>query len=198
MSIFAGRRALLKQFIILVAGLIIAFGAAAAGDAPLTEDQAKRFVNTLPALEALREKMETEGKAQSLEIASKPRSGEPFKPYTHAVAALKQRYPVDHARLTGAVKQQGFTAAQWAQTGDQVMIAYLALRMQEDDPRTIEMMEGMDASMMSMMPPEMRSRLEGAFALMEVVKNAPESDKKAVASVKNDLDAYLEREEISD
>ncbi|CAK9041898.1 Peptidyl-tRNA hydrolase ArfB (PTH) (Alternative ribosome-rescue factor B) [Durusdinium trenchii] len=144
----------------------------------LTEDQAKRFVATLAAVEALGDSLEADGKIENLQIAQQPKAGELFKPYSTAVTALKTEYPADHAKLASAVKAHGFSTAEWGRVGDRVMIAYLAVKMQEEDPRSIEMMAGMDKSMMDMVPPEMRAQLESTFAMMETVKNAPEGDKK--------------------
>jgi hypothetical protein len=174
--------------------LLLVTGVVAAEGAPLTADQAKRFVATLPALDALGEQFEAEGKMGELQIEARPKAGEVFKPYSGVVAVLKEKYPSDHAKLASVAKAQGFSTQEWGQVGDRVMIAYLALRMQEEDPRSLEMMEGMDKSMLDMMPPEMREQLEGTFAMMETVKNAPEEDKAAVVSVKSELDAYMEKD----
>lgn len=171
---------------------LIVTGAFAGDDKPLTQDQARRFVDTLPALEALAGEFESEGKSETLAIESQPKADEPFRPYTNAVRALKENYPADHARLAGAVKPHGFSTEEWGRVGDRVMIAWMALKMEEEDPRSMAMMEGMDRSMLNMMPPEMKEQMEATFAMMETVKNAPEADKKAVATVKADLEAYME------
>ncbi len=175
-------------------GALIFWSAAFAGDAPLTEDQAQRFVKTLPALEALKKEMDEEGKSEHMQVATRPKAGEEFKPYSNAVAALKKDFPADHARLAKAVKPYGFSAVEWGAIGDRVIIAHLANKMQEEDPRAMAMMENMDPSMIEMMPPEMRDQLEGTFAMMETVKNAPAEDRAVVAKVGNDLDAYMESE----
>ncbi len=166
-----------------------------AGDAPLTEDQARRFVASLDAVDALGDRLEAEGKIENLRIDSRPKAGEAFRPYSAAVSALKEKHPSDHAKLSKALKAHGFSAADWGVVGDRVMAAYLAVTMEENDPRTLEMMDGMDASMMEMMPPEMRDQMEGVFAMMETVKNAPEADKRTVEAVKAELDAYMAQQE---
>ncbi len=172
--------------------LLMISGAVAADQQPLTEDQAKRFAATLPALDALKGEMEADGKNEQLAIETKPKAGEKFTPYSNAVAVLKEQYPSDHNKLANAVKPHGFTTTEWGGVGDRVMIAYMALKMQEQDPKSMAMMEGMDASMLNMVPPEMREQLESTFAMMETVKNAPEADKKAVQSVKADLDKHMD------
>ncbi len=182
----------------LIAGLIgtvfLVTGAYAAENKPLTEDQAKRFVATLAAVDALGDSLEAEGKIDNLRIEQRPKAGEPFLPYSNAVNVLKEKYPSDHAKLADAVKEQGFSTADWGHVGDRVMVAYLAVRMEEDDPDSMEMMSGMDRSMLDMVPAEMRAQLEGTFAMMDTVKNAPEADKNAIATVKDDLDKFMEED----
>ncbi len=185
---------MLKTFFAALAVAFLASGAALAGDGPLTEDQAKRFVKTLPALESLKKEMDEEGKSEHMRVATQPKAGEAFKPYSNAVAALKKDFPADHARLAKAVKPYGFSAKEWGVVGDRIMIAHLANKMQEEDPRTMEMMENMDQSMIDMMPPEMRERLANTFAMMETVKNAPAEDREVVAKVGDELDEYMETE----
>ena len=185
---------MLKTFVAALVMTFLAAGASIAGDAPLTEEQAKRFVKTLPALDDLKKAMDEEGKSEHMRIATQPKAGEAFKPYSNAVAALKEKYPADHARLAKAVKPFGFSAKQWGDIGDRVMIAHLANKMQAEDPRTMTMMENMDQSMIDMMPPEMQARLANTFAMMETVKNAPAEDREVVAKVGDELDAYMEAE----
>ncbi len=171
--------------------LVVTAGAVASENKPLTDDQAKRFVDTLPALDRLGEELREEGKTDKLEIATQPKSGEEFTPYSNAVAALKTEHPADYAKLGAAVKPHGFSADEWGHVGDRVIIAYLALEMEKQDPRSAAMMEGMDASMLDMVPPEMRDQLAATFAMMETVKNAPADDKAVVAKIKPQLDEYM-------
>lgn len=175
--------------------LLIVTGAIASDDKPLTEDQVKRFVATLPALDALGDELEAEGKTEDLVIETQPKAGAPFRPYSDAVAALKEKHPADHTRLTQAVKPHGFSAEEWGRVGDRVMIAWLALEMEEEDPRSMAMMEGMDKSMLDMAPPEMKAQLEATFAMLDTVKNAPEADKKAVAPFKDQIDEYTQSQQ---
>ncbi len=184
-----------QRIILAFVGVLFVAGSAASAEdqKPLTEDQAKRFVASLESLDRFRSELDTEGKIDNINIETKPKAGEPFAPYSSAVSVLKEKYPADHARLSNTVKPHGFSPKEWGDTGDRVMIAYMAIKMQDEDPRTTAMMETMDASMLSMMPPEMREQLESTFAMMETVKNAPEADKKVVATVKDDLEAYMEK-----
>lgn len=175
-------------FLLLVSG-------AFAADGPLTEDQAKRFVASLPAVDTLGDEWQAEGKTEQLMVDTAPKAGEGFKPYSSATAALAKNYPSDHAQLAKTVKGHGFSIEDWGVVGDRVMAAYIAIKLEEADPQAMAMMEGMDTSMLEMMPPEMRAELERSFAMMETAKNASDADKQAVATVKAELDAYTERGE---
>lgn len=187
---------MVRKFLIVAAmafAAVVFFASASwAGDHPLTEDQARRFVETLPKVEALGKKLEADGTSAAMSVDAKPKAGEPFTPYSNAVKILKADHPADHAELAGVVKPHGFSTVEWGGVGDRVMVAYFALKMAEEDPRSLEMMKGMDQSMLDMMPPEMKTQMESVFAMMETVKNAPEADREAVAAVKDDLDSYME------
>ncbi|MEO1135741.1 MAG: hypothetical protein AAFW68_03895 [Pseudomonadota bacterium] len=185
---------MLKFIAAWASAAVILFASAFADDAPLTADSAKRFVESLAAVEALGDELEAQGKTEQLQIAQQPKAGEAFKPYSTAVIALKEKYPSDYAKLRSAVKPHGFGAEEWGAAGDKVMIAYLALKMEEEDPTALQQMKAMDKSMLDMLPPEMKTQFTQAMAMMETVQNASDSDKAAVATVKDDLDDYMENE----
>jgi len=186
---------MLKKLSVIAGVFLLAIsGVSASENKSLTEDQAKRFVASLESIEALGAELEKEGKIEQLNIDRVPKAGETFKPYSRVVVALKEQHPADFTRLKKTVKPYGFSADGWGAVGDRVMVAYMAVKMQEEDPRAMAMMEGMDRSMLDMMPPEMRGQMERTFVMMETVKNAPEADKKAVAAVKDELDAYMDKD----
>jgi len=73
-----------------------------------------------------------------------------------------------------------------------VMIAYLALKMEKENPGVMAQMEAIDPEMLKMMPPEMKAQMEQAKMMMATVAAASPEDKKAVAEVEGELDAYME------
>ncbi|MEX6632619.1 hypothetical protein [Hyphococcus lacteus] len=169
---------------------------AIAGDT-LTDDQAKRFVESLETVNGFGADLEAAGKTERLAIDTQPKAGEKFMPYTKALTALKANYPADHAKFSKMIKPHGFNAEEWSGVGDRVMVAYLALRMQEDDPQAMAALKEMDRSMLDMMPPEMKTQMEAAMVMIDAVQSAPAEDIKAVRSVKPELDAYMEAQEKS-
>lgn len=184
----------MKYVMALGAALVMMVGVAGAADAPLTADTAKRFVASLPALESLGEEMEAEGKNEQLRFDTEPTVGEEFKPYSKAVMAMKTKYPSDYGRLNKAVKAHGFSAENWGAAGDRVMIAYMALKMEKENPGAAAQMQAMDPSMLDMMPPEMKAQFARAKLMMDTVAAASDEDKAAVAEVEDELDAYMDKQ----
>lgn len=188
----------------MLKSLLGAFGAfvllaanAFAGDGAITADQAKRFVESLPALDELGDTLEAEGKMDELQINATPVAGEEFKPYSQAVVGLKEKYPGDYAKLNDAVKPHGFSADEWGLVGDRVIIAYLAIKMDEENPGAMAQMQAMDKSMLDQMPPEIKAQFEQAMVMMETIENASPEDKAAVETVKEQLDEYMEEQSQS-
>ncbi|WP_375201953.1 hypothetical protein [Hyphococcus sp.] len=183
-----------KLIMALGAALVFAAGSAFAGDSALTADTAKRFVASLPSVETLAESLEAEGRVEEMRFDTEPKAGEEFKPYSKAVMALKAKYPSDYGKLSSAVKPHGFTAEEWGVAGDKVMIAYMALKMDKEDPGAMAQMEAMDPAMLEMMPPEMKAQMERVKAMMATIAAASPEDKKAVAEVEDELDAYMDEQ----
>lgn len=163
--------------------VIIAFSFAAApalAEAPLTDDKVKRFIETLEPVEELGERLEAKGKLVKTLDEEKPMIGKDFRPYSDGVAALKKEHPGEYAALGALLKPHGFSQDDWAATGDRVMIAYMAVKMEAENPNYEKDMAGMDPAMLAQVPPQMRAQIEGALAMVETVKKAPAADKAAV------------------
>lgn len=172
---------------------LLAFGAAQAGETnALTSDEARRFVATLEDVQALGDRLEANGEAEALNIRTQPKAGEAFRPYSTAVAALKADYPAEHARLSAIVGQHGFSAQEWGAVGDQVMIAYLAEKMEQENPGALQQMAQMDSSMKEIMPAHMKEQMAAALALAQAAKDAPAENRAAIKPVMADLDAFTE------
>ncbi len=190
---------MLKKIIVIAGAALFSLGLAYAGEQkPLTEDMAKRFVETLPALDALSAQMEEEGVTEELQLETSPKAGEEFKPYSKSVVALKEKHPGHHARLADAVKPHGFTTEEWGNVGDRVILAYLAIQMEEENPGAMEQMKAMDPQMLEMMPPAAKEQFAAAMAMMETVEKASPEDKEVVKKIKPELDEYMDGQGKSD
>lgn len=188
---------MMKLFLGALGAFILLTANAFAGDKSITADEAQRFVDSLPALDALGDTLEAEGKMDELEINATPVAGEEFKPYSQAVVGLKEKYPGDYAKLNDAVKPHGFSADEWGGVGDRVIVAYLALKMAEENPGAMAQMQAMDKSMLDQMPPEIKAQFQQAMAMMQTIENASPEDKAAVETVKDQLDEYMEEQSQS-
>lgn len=163
----------------------------AADHEPLTDVKIRNFIASMEGVKALGQELEAAGKTQALEIEALPKAGEEFQPYTKSVAALKAKHPDDHRRLAALVKEHGFSLDNWAETGDRVMVAYVAEKAAAR-PEGLAHAQAMDPAMLSMAPPEMRAQMEGVMAMMEAIKKAPAADRLALKPHMAALDAELE------
>ncbi|WP_133162252.1 hypothetical protein [Hyphococcus luteus] len=180
-----------------VAGSFFLFVSHAVAADALTVDAAQRFVESLHSVKALGDRLEAEGKAEQLQLDMQPKAGEPFAPYSKSVTALKAKYPDEYSELKSAVKPHGFSAEEWGVTGDQVMVAYFARKMEKENPGAMAQMEAMDPAMLEQMPPQMKEQIMQAKAMMETISKVPPENKEVVAEVEDDLDAYMEAEEAA-
>lgn len=170
--------------------------AADAAAAPLREADVERFVGTLDDVAAFGKKLEAAGKDDLLNRQEQPTDA-PFAPYSTGVSELKAQYPADHAELAGILKTHGFAPAEWGAVGDRVIIAYIALKIAEENPEALEMadqMASLDPAMLAQMPPQMKAQMDRMKAMVETVRRAPDADKKAVAPSKAALDAHVARQ----
>lgn len=182
----------MTRMISAIASLLILFNANAfAAEAVLNVETAKRFVASLKSVEALGKEFSANGKAEKLMFDVEPKADEKFTPYSKAVEALKAKYPSDYSRLGAAVKPHGFSAEEWGAAGDRVMIAYLALKMEKENPQALAQMQAMDPAMLDMMPADMKKQIEQAKVMLDTIAAASDEDKKAVAEVADDLDNYM-------
>ena len=177
---------MLKMLTGLVAALFIA-GAAHAEN--LTEKDAGRFIATLDEVMALGKELEK----KELDVKPQPVLGERFQPYKNAVAALKAEQPANYKKLDGIVSKQGFSPEAWGETGDKVMIAYIAAKLDQESPGAMKEMENMDPAMLDMMPPQMQGQMKMVMAMVQTVKDTPAEDKKAIKPHMGALEKMMDR-----
>ncbi len=176
---------------IIASFIIAAMAAAPALAGGLSKDAAARFVATLadlkPIMEEIADKDETLG---GFDVT--PKRGEPYAPYTDGMAVLKERDPALHKKMRAITKKHGFSLADWASTGDQVFLAYMALQLDQQDAASIAAMRDMDPALLANLPPEMRAQMDQAFTMMEAAEAVPQADKKIVKPLVRDLEAFMD------
>ncbi len=159
---------------------------------PLTEDEVQRFVKTLAPVHEMGARLEKNGTLERF-ADREPLIGKEFSPYSTAVANLKAKAPAEHQVLAGIIRPHGFSTDEWGAVGDRVMTAYMALRMEEENPNAMKQMNGVDPSMLAQMPPAMRSQMERVMAMMETVGKTPAADKAAVKPMMKAIEAEIDK-----
>ena len=150
----------------------------------LTPASIEAYIDSLPAVRQLGEKLQSEGKQSFLEREITPRSGELFDPHSRGVKALQRESAGDYAELSRIVRQQGFTSAEsWALTGDRVVLAYGAIKAEAESPEILQLaqqMQGMDPQMLQLVPPQMRQQMEQAVSIARTLAQVPQADRHNV------------------
>lgn len=185
----------MKNIIALAASVLLMIAPSFAA-APFNADAVKRFAQTLDPVQKFGDALEKEGKLNALVGAGAAIDGD-FRPYSSGVISLKEKFPADLARFALVLKPFGFTPEEWALTGDRVMAAYMALRIERDQPGALAELEEMDRAEIDKMPPEMRAQMLDYIAMMKAVKNAPASDKDIVLPSMDAIDAHIAAQEAS-
>ena len=181
-----------RAFAIAVS-IVLSMSAAQAAS-PLSSEQVTHFVETLAPIQTFGDALEKEGKLNVLIGGGASANGE-FKPYSTGVDALKKQFPADFRRLAGVVKPHGFTPEEWGETGDRVMAAYMALRIERDEPGALDRIEPVDLEELKKMPPELQIQMRDYMAMMEAVKKAPSADRTAVLPSMELIDAHIAAQE---
>lgn len=165
--------------------------------AGLTAQQTQSFVQAIPDMEALSDKMRAEGKDAVLESSVRPKPGDTdFKPYTKGMVTLKEKFPADYIVLEETVEKYGFAnAGEWATTGDQVMMAYLATKMEGKQYDALKQMAAVPAEVLAKLPPKVTSQIEQAKTVIKVAEQVPPEDKETVRPHTAAIDAWLAREQ---
>lgn len=185
----------MKRLIALVAAFALSIPPAFAADA-LSADAARHFAQTLEPVQSFGDALEKEGKFNVLLGGGATVDGA-FKPYSAGVAALKAQLPNELGRLEAIVKPHGFTPEQWGAVGDRVMAAYMALRIEREQPGALAQVEQVDAAQIEKMPPEMRKQMLDFNAMVDALKKAPDADKAAVLPAMDAIDAHIARQEAA-
>lgn len=168
----------------VLAALVLAVAAGDAGAQGLTTEEAERFAATLPAMKTLGKDYE-EQLGRDLE----PEMGEVFAPFTTGIAELKSVSPQAYEDLAGVAADNGFDSpADWAETGDKVIAAFLALKTADLDAEMAQMRAQMTPKMMQRLPEAMRDQIMTAMAVMETVEAVPPAHVEAVKPVAGRLE----------
>ncbi|GAB4535255.1 MAG: hypothetical protein Tsb0010_15210 [Parvularculaceae bacterium] len=174
----------------IAAALVMIFAHSAAA-ADLSAGQIERFVASLDDLREFGARLEAEGKQADAFEDLAPAPGEPFRPYTRGTEYLREIG--EYGAFEQIVRRHGFSdGAAWAETGDRVMVAFMANLMERENPQAAQMAASMSPEMLDQMPPAMRERMAGVMAMVTTMLNAPPEDRAAVAPFMDRIEAWME------
>lgn len=169
--------------------LLFVCSPAIAADTLQTRD-VERFVSSIDDIDQFARDMENEGKDDVL--AAEP-IGASFAPYTSSIEPMKNQYPADYQRLGSIVSTHGFSSVEeWASVGDSVMLTYIAMKMERENPEFSEMASQITPEMMAMMPPEAQAQMQQSLMLMDAISDVPASNKQVVGPFMPQLDAWAD------
>lgn len=173
--------------------LLLPLGAYAQSGAPLQEEEVRRFLATLPALEELGERHADTG-LQDAEID--PEAG--FAPMAAALSELRGHEA--YGEFQSIVHGEGFDDEdRWAEVGDRTLRAYMALQLTEEHPGMLDELQGALEQLDSNpdMSDEQRAMmvemLGPAVALARSIEDVPEDDLRVTEALRPEIDAVVEQ-----
>ncbi|MBV1786837.1 hypothetical protein KQ940_02090 [Marinobacterium sp. D7] len=169
--------------------LLLATSMAAAELAPA---RIEAYIASLSSVRELGDQLKAEGKQELLARQIMPRAGEPFDPHQRAVRTLNRDEPNYFVRLEKSVLQQGFTSVDsWAKTGDQIVLAYGAVKVSAESPQMLALAarSGPEQELLLQTLPEpQQGQLRQALVVAKALARVPEADKRAVRPYVGQLD----------
>lgn len=175
-------------YIAVFTAFLLVFTPFNASAATLTKQAAESFVSSMDDVNTLAKKMEEEGKSKIFDAKNEPVPGEKFKPYTGSLVALQNEYPAEYKQLGEIVRKHGFKSQEsWANVGDEVMMAYVASKM--NIPAAAQMPQ-LTPEMMSRMPPEAIAKMEQGMAALQTMHDVPQAHKDIIAPLTPKIDAW--------
>ena len=172
-----------------LATLALAFLAPLAMGQTLTTDRASDFIDSLEEVETYSESLDEDMRTGLMDMDIVPENGIPFAPYEQAVGYLENQYPAVYEDLGEIVSEYNFDTLQdWAETGDRVAIAFIALQMEDADTSA---MDKMTPEMLEQVPAQMRPQIEMVMAMLETIESAPPENIDAIRPLMDRLEQYL-------
>ncbi|MEX0617997.1 MAG: hypothetical protein WDZ76_10365 [Pseudohongiellaceae bacterium] len=152
----------------------------------LTTEQASNFIESLDEVNTYAESLDPAVRTGALDEEFMPERGQPFAPYSRAADYLRGEHDAVYDDMDNIVADHGFSSLElWAETGDRVAVAYMALEMEETD------MQQITPEMLDQVPPQMREQMERALAVFETIRDAPPEDVEVLRPLASRLGEYM-------
>ncbi len=166
----------------------------------LSGEDVTKFVKALPDIQTFTEKLQKEGKDKVLNVAVQPTPGDKnYSPYVKGTEVMKEKLPGEYKELGDIAGKHGFKSQEdWAKAGDSVMLAYMAVKLDAENPGALKNIKAIPEDQKAKMDAPMRARLEQTVTMLEIFTSAPESDRAAVKPHMKEIDAWLERSKTAE
>lgn len=162
----------------------------------LTPQMAGNFVRSMHDVQHLARQMDAEGKNKVLDARIKKADAQSFRPYSHATAAMREKFSSDYKTLNTIAKNHGFSnAEEWASTGDAVIVAYLASELEGSAKSHIQAAERyMNAETFKQLPADAKKQLQQSVALMRRLNTVPADHIIAVRPHRAAIEKFIEEQ----
>lgn len=175
-----------------VFSLLLLLGWTQVQAAPLKQATVQAYMATLPDVRSLSNKLEASGAGDNFMEKMKPRPGQPFQPHWNGVQLLKSKHADYYQQLTSIVTREGFASAtRWAHLGDQIVMTYIALKLDHLDPKLrmiLNLPQKQQAQMLQFMSAHDREYLQQLQSVVQNASTVDANDKRVVAPFEKRLD----------
>ncbi len=143
----------------------------------LSQDEAERFVDSLPEATTVGQQIQESDKAERFSVVMTPMEGQPYAPYTRGAVFMKMETPDLYRTMERIADKHGFDSVEtWANVGDRVMAAFMAIEVEKMPEDTRKMAENMTPEMLNALPVNVRARIQGTIAMLEMTKKVSAED----------------------
>lgn len=110
------------------------------------------------------------------------------------IEIMQEKLSSDFSKLGDIVKRHDFKSQEeWAKTGDSLMLAYMAIKIDQENPNELKQLCDIPEENKAKMPEATTAQLEQSIRMMEIFTSAPKEDREAVKPHMNEITAWLER-----
>lgn len=170
-------------FLAVIAAVAVAIHSPAAAMS-LKAKQVENFIASMGPVNTLTNEIDFQSKADFS-------TAKEFSPFSLGLESLKANEASAYKKLGQIVKGHGFSSQEdWASTGDAVMLAFIAVKAEQDNPGLTELQE-FPPEMLEQMPPETRAQFETTMKMVRAVRAVPPENKTAVTPYLDKIEAAI-------
>ncbi len=183
----------MKKYTSVFAAIMIMFFAVTAhAQQNITADQLNAFLSTLKDVKSLSQDLNEKGKVGFLRKNLGVVNNEGFTPYTSAVGLLKVNFPKHYSRMQSTAKRAGFSSlAQWSQTGDTIIAAYMSNKVLPGDKSQLTPIEQADPKSIATMSQRAQDRIKTTQYTMKLLRNVSDENRRLASKYKTQIEQAI-------